>query len=108
MDILDQIANQTKSIPPEQSWDLQPAQFCLYEWQDYWLNIPSADRIRVGNEWFYPVSGNVFQIRFENQLGLASIQPFAGSMAISPPIYVEVISPKFPSPSSHIAFYSWK
>jgi len=106
MDLHEQLSLKAKQIPSELSWKLSPARFCLYEWRDYYVDIPGADRIRIGDRWEYAKKGNVFLIRFENQLGLASIQSFNGNQPLGSPTYVEVISPKFPSISSHLTFYN--
>jgi hypothetical protein len=82
------------------------ATHCLYEWTSYWLDYPGADRLRIGDDLLRPVTGSLFEVRFENQLGLSRIQPLAGSTPLCPPLVVEVLSPKFPSPLAHLEFYS--
>ena len=83
-----------------------PATHCLYEWTSYWLDYPGADVLRIGDDFLRPVKGSLFEVRFENQLGLSRIQPLAGSTPLCPPLIVEVLSPKFPSPLAHLEFYS--
>ncbi|HEX5164628.1 MAG TPA: DUF2357 domain-containing protein, partial [Thermomicrobiales bacterium] len=51
-----------------------------------------------------PIDVGVFQVRFENQLGLASIQPLDEHGPCCSPLVLEVISPKFPSIEQHLAF----
>ena len=92
-------------MPPDLSNRFAPATHCLYEWTTYWLDYPNASHVRVGDDLMRPVAGSLFQIQFENQLGLSQIQPFAGTMPLCSPLVVEVISPKFPSPEQHMAFY---
>lgn len=106
MDLNEKLSLESVQIPSEHSWRLSPARFCLYEWRDYYMDIPGADRIRIGDRWVYAIKGNVFLIRFENQLGLASIQAFNGNQPLGSTTHIEVISPKFPSVSTHLAFYS--
>lgn len=84
---------------------MAPATHYLYEWRDYLIECAGADSLRVGDSWVLPAAGSLFRLRFENQLGLTSIQPFAGCRALSEPLHVEVISPKFPAPADHISFY---
>jgi uncharacterized protein len=93
------------SVPLDLRGAFAPATHCLYEWMDYWLDYPGADRLVVGNTVLKPVVGSLFRIRFENQLGLTSLQPFAGSVPLYSPLQVEVISPKFPSPLEHLHFF---
>ncbi len=84
-----------------------PATHYLYEWKDYWLKYPDADHLHVGSRWEQPIAPDIpfFRLRFENQLGIAAIQPFSGSQPLAAPFYVEVISPKFPTLTDHLNFY---
>ena len=82
-----------------------PAQFYLYEWCDYWLHLPEADCLRVGDAWLTPAVGAYFHLRLENRLGLTMLQPFAQARPLCPPVGVEVLSPKFPTPQAHVAFF---
>lgn len=93
------------SVPPEQGNVFAPATHCLYEWTDYWLRYPAADGLLVGNSRTEPLDGDLFPVRFENQLGLTTIQPVFGGRPLCPPFRVEVISPKFASPGQHLAFF---
>lgn len=98
--------NQTApvAIPLDLRDALAPADYCLYEWVDYWLQYPAADRLRVGETWLTPVYDTLFALRFENQLGLVAVQPFSGARPLCAPRHVEVISPKFPTPTAHLNF----
>lgn len=93
-------------VPPDLIRAFAPATCCLYEWTDYWLKSPGADRLSVGGTWLVPVDAEsgLFCVRFENQLGLAVVQPFAGQHPLCAPLHVEVISPKFHTPARHFAF----
>ncbi len=92
-------------IPVHLCHAFAPATHYVCEWKDYWLECPGADRLRVGTERIKPKARDLFLLRFENQLGLTSIQPFAGERPLCPPIYIEVLSPKFPSPDAHLRFF---
>jgi hypothetical protein len=92
-------------IPADLSSALAPAVCCLQEWRDHWLDLPEIERLRVGQAWREPVKGSIFNLRFENHLGLAQIQPYADGAPLCPPVTVEVISPKFPNPWEHVAFF---
>ncbi|MBV9468521.1 MAG: DUF2357 domain-containing protein [Abitibacteriaceae bacterium] len=96
--------NGISSIPADLQEPLAPATHYLYEWVDYWLQYPDADRLRINETWIKPVYDSLFSLRFENRLGLASLQPFAGSRPLCPPLQVEIISPKLPTPATHLTF----
>ena len=101
-----QVANSSEPIHPDLQRDFAPATGCLYEWKDYWLECPSVDRLHVGSTWVEPIARDLFCLRFENQLGLTSLQPFAtGRPLCLSPLYVEVISTKFPTPAAHLGFF---
>ncbi len=93
-------------MPADLARRFAPATHCLYEWTSYWLDYPGADMLRIGDHLLHPVKGSFFEVRFENQLGLSQIQPLAGVTPLCPPLVVEVLSPKFPSPLAHLEFYS--
>lgn len=85
------------------------APFALHEWAEYrvvaapdsaerfsvWVNRQPIDRDRDGP--FWPFS-------FQNQIGKSSIQVALDDRPL-PPLTVEVLSNKFPTPSKHLAFY---
>jgi len=104
--LIQQIEHCGAPIPPDLSAALSPAHCCLREWRDHWLDLPGAQRLRVGQEWHKPVKASLFNLCFENHLGLSRIQPYADDAPMCHPITVEVISPKFPSPREHVAFFS--
>lgn len=82
-----------------------PASHYLFEWTDYHFHCPGADRLLVGELPLHSRHGQWFRVRFENQLGLCTLRPFAGSMPAGQPLCVEVISRKFPSPDAHLSLY---
>lgn len=94
------------SIPGEFRRFLAPAEICLYEWQEYYLDLPEADQIIVGQyDKVSQIPGtHIYRLRFENQLGLSKIQAFRNSKPLCPPLHVEVISGKFPSVEQHLLF----
>jgi len=104
--LVEHIRPQCEPIPLEIQGNFAPAVGCLYEWRtDYWVEYPEADILQVGTESCLPLRSGLFNLRFENQLGLTALQPFADDRPLVPPCYVEVISPKFPSPAAHLHFY---
>jgi predicted component of viral defense system (DUF524 family) len=92
-------------IPKDLLSKFTPATHYFHEWRDYWLRCSGADRLRVGGEWQAPQFEDWFCVRFENQLGLATLQPYAGQHPLEPPLHVEVISPKFPTLDQHLNFF---
>lgn len=95
-----------QTIPVDFAHQFSPAKHWLFEWKDYFIDLPDVDYLFVGGQKKEPLKGSVFLIRFENQLGLSTIQPFRNHAPICPPFHVEVISRKFPTLQSHINFYS--
>lgn len=95
-----------KPIPlPTALWGaLAPATHYVYEWSEYWLSWPEADRLRIGSDWQFPTPLGGFRLRFENQVGLTSIQPYRKGRPLAPALSVEVLTPKFPSPEAHVDF----
>lgn len=85
---------------------LAPAQFALYEWTDYWLRYEGATGLRIGERIVKPIDDCLFQVRFENQLGLTHLQPLDDDGPCGSSIPIEVLSPKFPTIDDHIAFLS--
>ena len=104
-DLIRQIEEGGVSIPADLASALAPAVCCLREWNDHWLDLPGVQRLRLGETWLKPVKRSVFNLRFENHLGLARIQPFADGSPLCAPVTVEVISPKFPTPRRHLVFF---
>jgi predicted component of viral defense system (DUF524 family) len=83
---------------------LAPATLAVYEWAEHWLRHPDADAVRVGTTYAERVEGGLFRVQFANRLGLAELQPLRAGLPICEALWVEVISPKFPSVAAHLAF----
>jgi predicted component of viral defense system (DUF524 family) len=92
------------AVPVGLAVELTPARWCVYEWTEYRLTCAGADRLRVGSSWVYPKFPARFVIQFENQLGLTSITPYAGSTALGPTIHLEVLARKFAHPQQSVNF----
>jgi len=110
LNLISQLCSQgaipSERLPLPLAGVFKPAACWLYEWQEYWLELDAANRLRVGQTWLYPIhSTNLFRLRFENRLGLAEIQPFQRGRPLAPPLSVEVISRKFPTPEAHLVFF---
>lgn len=104
-DLIQQLKACAVGVPPDLAAALAPAIYCLQEWDSHPLDLPGVEQLRVGQEWFGPLKGSVFLVRFENRLGLARIQPYADGAPLCAPVTVEVISPKFPSAREHVGFF---
>ena len=85
---------------------LAPATYAVYEWSDYLVRYDGATRLRVGDRLVQPIDDGLFGVRFENQLGLTSIQPLNAHGPCCAPLALEVISPKFPGIEQHVGFLS--
>lgn len=92
-------------VPPSLANRFAPATHCLYEWTSYRLEYHGADHVHISDDVIRSVKGSLFEVGFENQLGLSQIQPFAGATPLCPPLIVEVLSSKFLSPDAHLEFY---
>lgn len=93
------------AIPADLSSLLAPATHYLYEWQNYWIDCPGVDYLKIGETKITPQLKNLFCIRFENQLGLASIQAYIGQKAIGQSLQVEVLSKKFININYYLRFF---
>jgi len=91
-------------IPDELRATLAPAQLALFEWTDYFFHWPHADALDVDGRQIEPIAPGVFRVRWENALGLASLTPLSRGEPLEAPLWVEVLSPKFPTPALHVAF----
>ncbi|HEX8463901.1 MAG TPA: DUF2357 domain-containing protein [Abditibacterium sp.] len=81
-----------------------PAKLCLFEWTDYWFQWPGATHLQVGEKRVEPLAPGLFRVRFENAIGAAHIEPMADGNPLDEPLFVEVLSPKFPTPNAHFHF----
>jgi predicted component of viral defense system (DUF524 family) len=59
----------------------------------------------VGDACLTSVADDLFRVRFENQLGLTTLQPYASGRPLSTALHIEVISPKFSTPERHLDFF---
>ncbi len=83
---------------------LAPAEWIVYEWTPYVHECPGATHLMVGSRMLEPLVAGVFQVQFENQLGLTSITPYRDGVRLASPVYVEVIASKFTSPDQSVTF----
>lgn len=100
-----ELISQGFQIPGHLKHYFAPAEICLYEWHVYYFEVPGADRLRVGNRWIDAIRGSLFLLRFENQLGLLSVQAYCGNLPLAETLRVEIISPKFPDVTQHQRFF---
>ena len=91
-------------IPEDLRETLAPAQVALFEWTDYFFHWPRADALNVDERAIEPIAPGVFRVRWENALGLSSLTPMLRGEPLESPLWVEVLSPKFPTPQLHVAF----
>ena len=98
-----------KLIPEEFRQSLFPATHFLEEWREYYVTLSGSDQLRINSgEPLTPVirhaDGNSFRLRIENNLGLTCLQSLADGKPVGEPLWVEVISFKFPTPQVHLDF----
>ena len=91
-------------IPDDLRETLAPAQVALFEWTDYFFHWARADALQIDNRTIEPIAPGVFRVRWENALGLSSLTPLFRGEPLESPLWVEVLSPKFPTPQQHVAF----
>jgi len=83
---------------------LAPADWIVSEWTPYLYRFEGATHLRVGSHVMESLVEGVFQVQFENQLGLTSITPYRDGVPIGPLVWYEVIASKFTSPDHSVAF----
>lgn len=83
---------------------LAPADWIVSEWTPYLYRCEGATHLRVGSHVMDALVAGVFQIQFENQLGLTSLTPYRDGVRLAPPIHIEVIAGKFTSADASVAF----
>jgi len=83
---------------------LAPAEWVVHEWTPYVYQHEGATHVRVGSHILESLVEGVFQVQFENQLGLTSITPLHHGFPLAPPVHLEVIASKFASPGHSLAF----
>ncbi|MDF2439294.1 MAG: uncharacterized protein JWN98_278 [Abditibacteriota bacterium] len=93
-------------VPEAQRRVWYPATHGLWEWTSYTIHCEGADELRVGSRRLSPLAPGLFWLRFENRLGLVEIQALRQNVPLGPPLWVEVLSPKFPTLAAHQEFWS--
>lgn len=98
-----------KVIPDEFRIGLFPATHFMAEWREYFVSLPGVDQLVInGGKPLPPIirqeNANIFRVYIENSLGLTSFQAFANQQPIGEPLWVEVVSYKFPTPAAHLDF----
>jgi len=91
-------------IPAAYRERFAPARLYALEWQDLWVEIPGAERLQVGTNMLPPMRGALFRLRFENAIGLTTVQAWARGAPLDSPVPLAVLSPKFPTLEEHWRF----
>jgi hypothetical protein len=99
-------ASHIAAIPPELVATFAPATQLLHEWTDYMIDAPGATMLRVGDQLLKPIRSELFAVRFENQLGRTTIQPYADHRPLAPATIVEVLSRKFADLQAYHDFFN--
>jgi predicted component of viral defense system (DUF524 family) len=100
----DRDATKIHDVPEHLRRFLAPARWIIYEWTPYVVEWPGATRLQAGSVWHQPIATDVFQLSFDNQLGLTTIRAHDDRGPIGDPIHVEVIAGKFPGPQQSVDF----
>ena len=84
---------------------LAPSRFCVHEWHEILVRGPAPLRVWCGNEPAKSVCNDFARFTFENQVGRTVISVQASGKWL-PPLPIEVLSSKRPTPEEHVAFFS--
>jgi predicted component of viral defense system (DUF524 family) len=98
-----------KRVPLALLDELAPAEWIVHEWTEYTLSFARATRLRIGSRSIEPMLRGAdgtghFRVRFENELGLAVLQPLADGGPSGKPLHLEVIAKKFNDVDRSLAF----
>lgn len=93
-------------VPAHLAARLEPAAWIVHEWRDYWYVDANAQEVQVGSKVFtqQPAGSGNYLIRFENQLGLATLRVFGSDGRLVERHHVEVIASKFATAEESLAF----
>ncbi len=83
---------------------LAPATHVLHEWRQYRVLCRGAARLELGSQSFQAIVEGVFQVQFENQVGLSRIRAFDAAGAEIADRHVEVVSAKLGDAGASLAF----
>jgi predicted component of viral defense system (DUF524 family) len=98
-----------RPVPAHLVQHLAPATWIIHEWTEYVLSYAGATHLRLGSRTLLPTvtsSDGVghFTVRFENELGLATIQPLRHGKSIGQKLHLEVLAKKFPTEDHSVTF----
>jgi uncharacterized protein len=99
------IGGPIEAVPAHLARDLVPAQWVVREWERYTFVHAGAREVWIGAQRIapYPGSDSHFEVRFENQLGLATIR-VVDSEGRTHRHHVEVVAPKLGAAEESVAF----
>jgi|GEM_PF-2808687 hypothetical protein len=89
------------AIPSALSGVFVSATQLLYEWTSYVVEVLCATTLRVGDKLFKPLKSGLFSVRFENQLGLSTFQPFLHEQPLATTVKAVI-----PYPGDTTLFYN--
>lgn len=103
------VGGMLEPVPAHLTASLAPAQWIVHEWTEYVLSFPGATTLRIGSRRELPKvidkdgTGH-FVVRFENELGLATLQPLRNGRPIGGKLHLEVLAKKFPTADHSVSF----
>ena len=96
------------AVPEDLRARLHPARWIVHEWAEYWLQADHAvvASVRVGATEIpaTPFGSGNFRLRFENQLGLATISLREANGRVVEQHHLEVIAPKLATVEASLEF----
>lgn len=102
------VGGMLEPVPAHLTASLAPAQWIVHEWTEYVLSFAGATALRIGSRILPPTvrsdgTGH-FVVRFENELGLATLQPLRDGQPIGERLHLEVLAKKFLTADHSVAF----
>ena len=83
---------------------IAPASHFLHEWRTYTVRCSGAMRLELGSQSYTAIVEVLFQVQFENQIGLTHIRAFDVAGKTLDTRHVEVMSAKLGGPNASLAF----
>lgn len=83
---------------------LAPARHVVHEWHTYTVHCQDAAWLEVGSTVVRAIAAGVFQVRFENQLGLARLRALDANLQPLDTRHVEVVAGKLGGVEASLSF----
>jgi predicted component of viral defense system (DUF524 family) len=100
---------QVRAVPDDLRGKLGHTRWIIYEWTEFQVSYRETTHLRIGSQIVAPTFTSPeglshFRFRFENELGVTTLQALRNGTSSHPPIHLEVIAKKFPDIRHSLAF----